>query len=89
MEERHRTENFLCKTKTLLPIFKKRRRDLPPMLVASFVYILLTNFMPLASFYTYQEMVTQLTFTCSKPTVETIEKGVKYVQNYHTNTRTK
>ena len=24
---------------------------------------------------------TQLTFTCSKPTVETLEKGVKYVQS--------
>ena len=23
----------------------------------------------------------QLTFTCSKPTVETLEKGVKYVQS--------
>ena len=25
--------------------------------------------------------VTQLTFTCSKPTIETLEKGVKYVQS--------
>ena len=24
---------------------------------------------------------TQLTFTCSKSTIETLEKGVKYVQN--------
>ena len=25
--------------------------------------------------------VAQLTFTCSKPTIETLEKGVKYVQS--------
>ena len=25
--------------------------------------------------------ITQLTFTCSKPTIETLEKGVKYVQS--------
>ena len=25
--------------------------------------------------------VSQLTFTCSKPTKETLEKGVKYVQS--------
>ena len=28
--------------------------------------------------------ITQLTFTCSKSTIETIEKGVKYVQTYFT-----
>ena len=27
------------------------------------------------------QSVTQLTFTCSKPTIETLEKGIKYVQN--------
>ena len=26
-------------------------------------------------------VVNQLTFTCSKPTIETLEKGVKYVQS--------
>ena len=31
---------------------------------------------------------TQLTFTCSKSTVETLEKGVKYVQINTKNTRT-
>ena len=25
--------------------------------------------------------IAQLTFTCSKPTTETVEKGVKYIQN--------
>ena len=28
-----------------------------------------------------QERQSQLTFTCSKSTIETIEKGVKYVQS--------
>ena len=72
---------FYAKLRHFFQFSINGRRDLPPMLVASFVYTLLTNFMPLASFYTYQKMVTQLTFTCSKSTVETIEKGVKYVQN--------
>ena len=27
-------------------------------------------------------VTTQLTFTCSKSTIETLEKGVKYVQTY-------
>ena len=26
---------------------------------------------------------TQLTFTCSNSTIEKLEQGVKYVQNYH------
>ena len=30
--------------------------------------------------------VTQLTFTCSKSTIETLEKGVKYVNNENTRT---
>ena len=25
--------------------------------------------------------IAQLTFTCSKPTIETLEKGVKYIQS--------
>ena len=29
----------------------------------------------------------QLTFTCSKPTTETSEKGVKYFNNKNTRTR--
>ena len=28
-----------------------------------------------------EEIITQLTFTCSKSTIETLEKGVKYVQS--------
>ena len=31
---------------------------------------------------------TQLTFTCLKPTLETLEKGVKYVQSNNKNTKT-
>ena len=27
------------------------------------------------------ELLTQLTITCSKPTIETLNKGVKYVQS--------
>ena len=28
-----------------------------------------------------EELITQLIFTCSKATIETLEKGVKYVQS--------
>ena len=36
----------------------------------------------LTSFYMLGTLVvTQLTFTCSKTTIETLEKGVKYVQS--------
>ena len=29
----------------------------------------------------WKSILTQLTFTCSKSTIETVKKGVKYVQN--------
>ena len=29
----------------------------------------------------YHKVSSQLIFTCSKPTIETLEKGVKYVQS--------
>ena len=32
-------------------------------------------------FLSYKTQLSQLTFTCSKSTIETVEKGVKYVQN--------
>ena len=32
--------------------------------------------------YTVFKKITQVTFTCSKATIETVEKGVKYVQSY-------
>ena len=42
-------------------------------------------FSPMLSFYTSGFLMfsvsTQLTFACSKSTVETVEKGVKYVQS--------
>ena len=48
-----RLSHFFPKTRPLFSNFKKGQGDLRPTLVVSFVYILLINFMPLASFYTY------------------------------------
>ena len=41
------------------------------------------NFLDQAMFWyrKYQLQMTQLTFICSKSTIETLEKDVKYVQN--------
>ena len=38
---------------------------------------LVTNYLK----FSVLKFATQLTFTCSKSTIETIEKGVKYVQS--------
>ena len=32
--------------------------------------------------YKFNFMITQLTFNCSKSTIEIVEKGVRYVQSY-------
>ena len=37
--------------------------------------------MSVGTLFIYQKVFTQLTFTCSKSTIETLEKGVKYVQS--------
>ena len=36
----------------------------------------------------YESISTQLTFSCSKSIIETLQKSVKYVQAYHKDTRT-
>ena len=43
-------------------------------------YLLLRQYFILRSF-TSKIVLTQLTFTCSKSTIETLEKGVRYVQS--------
>ena len=39
--------------------------------------------LPFLGAYLYAETLTQLAFTCSKLTIETLEKGVKYVPIYY------
>ena len=36
---------------------------------------------PLGRFYFQDQVIPQLTFTCSKSSLETLEKGVKYIQS--------
>ena len=43
-------------------------------------------YLPLYSFW--EKVLAQLTFTCSKLTIETLEKGVKYIQINNKNTKT-
>ena len=47
-----------------------------------FMIFNILSFKLLACFDKKLKTVPQLTFTCSKSTIETLQKGVKYVQSY-------
>ena len=54
-------------------LFEKKKRN-PPISFCKFIAIVNKFF--------WINVVTQLTFTCLKSTIQTLEKEVKYVQSY-------